>query len=205
MSVSTVFVRAFVDAVDQIGTPREELLEAAGIDAKRLEQVSDRVEFEEFTRLQECALDLTGDEALGLHIAERATEASFDLVAHLVAHAPTLRDAFGLCLQFQRLVIEDSQMAVRESGAIATLQCDFVLAPRPEPIDPADGARTRLLGRGLVSPSVQAVDGHDAEAIPRAWDPASSASPRGSRNRVEDADHPEPSVAAARRSLAATD
>src|ERR1019366_5040349 len=75
----------------------------------------------------------TGDEALGLHIAEQATEAAFDLMAPLVSHAPTLREALGLCLQFHRLVMDESRLTLKEKGTVATLQYDFARsAERPD-------------------------------------------------------------------------
>ena len=125
MTISAVLIRVIVEAVEQQGTSREALLNAAGIDAKRLEKVHDRIELSEFAELQERALDLTGDAALGLHIAERATEASFDLIAHLISHAPTLRDAFGLCAQFRRLLMDDSRLTVRENGTASVVRYDF--------------------------------------------------------------------------------
>jgi AraC-like DNA-binding protein len=125
MGISTVFVRALAEAVERAGASREALLAGAGIDPRRLEQVHDRFELREFAALQERALDLTRDEALGLHIAEQTTEASFDLVAHLVMHSPTLREALGLCAQFQRLLIDDARVILRETGAVATLEYEF--------------------------------------------------------------------------------
>ena len=70
MGVSAVLVRVVVEAVERAGLPRDALLAAASIDARRLAQVQERFELRDFTRIQECALDLTRDEALALHIAE---------------------------------------------------------------------------------------------------------------------------------------
>jgi AraC-like DNA-binding protein len=128
MSISAVFVRAIVEAVERAGTSRDTLLAELHIDARRIEQVDGRFELHEFAAIQGRALDLTRDEALGLHIAEHASEASFDLIAHLVSHAPTLREALGLCSQFQRLVLDDSQLTLREAGTAATLEYDFARA-----------------------------------------------------------------------------
>jgi AraC-like DNA-binding protein len=126
MGVSAVLVRVIVEAAERAGTSREALLAGAGIDVGRLAQVHDRFEIGEFAAIQTRALDLTHDEALGLHIAEHATEASFDLMAHLVSHAPTLREGLGLTTQFQRLMIDDCQVTLLEKGTLATLQFDFV-------------------------------------------------------------------------------
>jgi AraC-like DNA-binding protein len=126
MGVSTVLVRVVVEGVERGGVPRDALLSAAGIEARHLEQVHDRVDYATFARLQSHAMDLSGDEALGLHIGEQASEASFDLLAHVVSHAPTLREALSLCSQFQRLTVDDCQLLLREKGTTATLRFDFL-------------------------------------------------------------------------------
>jgi AraC-like DNA-binding protein len=125
MSVSTVMVRVLVDAVERAGVPRQELLGSLNIDAARLAEVDGRFDLEEFAALQVRAMDLTHDEALGLHVAERTHDSAFDLMAHLVSHAPTLREAFGLCVQFQRLLTDDCHIALRETGASATVHYHF--------------------------------------------------------------------------------
>jgi AraC-like DNA-binding protein len=125
MSVSTVMVRVLVDGVERAGVPRDELLRPQNIDPARLAEVDGRFELEEFGRLQIRAMDLTRDEALGLHIAEHTHDSAFDLIAHLVSHAPTLREAFGVCAQFQRLIMDDSQITLSETGTTAKLQYQF--------------------------------------------------------------------------------
>ena len=105
-SVSSILVRALVDVVERAGVSRAALLDGAAIDPRRLAQTIDRIDLETFARLQVRALDLTGDEALGLHMAEHTSEAAFDLAAHLVAHAPTLRAAVELCSRFERLFMD---------------------------------------------------------------------------------------------------
>jgi AraC-like DNA-binding protein len=87
-----------------------------------LHQTGHRFALVDFAALHSRALDLTGDEALGLHMAERVPEGAFDLIAHLVAHAPTLREAFQLCVQFQRLIVDDGHIGLTERGDTATLE-----------------------------------------------------------------------------------
>ncbi len=125
MGFAASFVRAIVEAVERVGVTREALFAGTEIDPGRLGQVHDRFDVHEFAKIQTRALDLTRDEALGLHLAEQVQEASFDLVAHLVAHSPTLRDALEQCLQFQRLAIDDAQLIMREKGSVVTIEYQF--------------------------------------------------------------------------------
>ncbi len=125
MSVSTVMVRVLIDAVERAGVARDDLLRPLDIDPARLAEADGRFDREEFAILQMRAMDLTRDEALGLHIAERTHDSAFDLIGHLVSHAPTLREAFGLCAQFQRLIMDDSHITLSETGTTAALHYHF--------------------------------------------------------------------------------
>jgi AraC-like DNA-binding protein len=125
MSVSTIMVRVLVDAVERAGVPRDELLRSQNMDPARLAEVDGRFDLEEFARLEMSAMDLTHDEALGLHIAERAPENAFDLISHLISHAPTLREALGLCVQFQRLLMDDGHITLSETGTSAAIHYHF--------------------------------------------------------------------------------
>ena len=125
MAVSTVMVRVLVDAVEWAGVSRDDLLRPLKIDPARLTEADGRFDPEEFARLQMHAMDLTRDEALGFHIAERTPDSAFDLIGHLVSHAPTLREALGLCAQFQRLIMDDTHITLSETGATATLHYQF--------------------------------------------------------------------------------
>jgi len=125
VGVSIVIVRAFVEVVERAGVGRDQLLLTTTVDPKHLDANDARIEFAEFARLQTRAVDLTGDEALGLHIAEQASEAAFDLVAHLIVHAPTLRDGIELCLRFQRVFSDDSELTLEEKDDAATLRLSF--------------------------------------------------------------------------------
>ena len=128
--VSTFIVRALVEVVERSGVTRDTLLAAAGLDAARLDDILGGFAFPEFVALGNAALDLTGDEGLGLRLAEQSSEAAFDIVAHLAMHAPTLRDAVALCIQFQRLLMEGTALTLQESGDAATVRCEF---PRSTP------------------------------------------------------------------------
>jgi AraC-like DNA-binding protein len=125
MGFAAAFVRAIVEAVERAGVTREALFAGTEIDPVRLGQVHERFDVDEFAAIQTRALDLTRDEALGLHIAEHVQEATFDLVAHLVAHSPTLREALDQVLHFQRLAIDDSQLIMREKGPLVTIEYQF--------------------------------------------------------------------------------
>ena len=125
MNVSTVLVRVLVDAVERMGASRDEFLRSQAIDAQRLAEPDGSFGLDEYARIEMGAMDLTGDEALGLHVAERTHDSAFDLIGHLVSHAPTLREAIGLCAQFQAIIMADSHIVLRETGTTASLHYHF--------------------------------------------------------------------------------
>ena len=130
MSVTALFVRALVEAVDRGGASRSELL-ANVASPERLDRVEGRFELSEFASLLERAVTLTGDPALGLHMAEQTSESAFDSLAYLVSHAPTLRDAIAIVAQFGPLVIEGGRATLHDSPGLTSIECAF---PRATPI-----------------------------------------------------------------------
>lgn len=125
MSVSIVVVRAFAEVVEHAGVTRDRLLAGTGVSPTQLEATDARIDFAVFAEVQMRALDIVGDEALGLHVGERASEAAFDVIAHLIVHAPTLRDGIEGVLQFQAVLSDDSTITLVEKDDTASLRIRF--------------------------------------------------------------------------------
>jgi AraC-like DNA-binding protein len=130
MTVFAPMVRALVEVVELKGVTRKQLFAAAELDENRL--LDDAATFEqgEYSRLQEAAIDVTGDEALGLCLAERVSESAFALVAHLVTHAPTLREAIEAAISYGTIVTDGYHLRLRERLDSATIAYEF---PRTSP------------------------------------------------------------------------
>jgi AraC-like DNA-binding protein len=125
MSLSIMLLSALVEGVEPAGVSQSELLRVANIDPDRLEDIDGRFEREEYDRAQLAALDLTGDEALGLHLGERVTARPFDVIADLASHAPTLRAAFLSFARFHRIVTDGPDTTVHESDSVACAHYQF--------------------------------------------------------------------------------
>jgi AraC-like DNA-binding protein len=125
MSLSIMLLHAIVEGVEPAGVTRDELLRVANIDPRRLDDIDGRLDRDEYDRAHAAALDLTGDEALGLHVGERVTVRPFDVIADLASHAPTLRDAFQNFTRFHRIVSDGPDTTVREDNGIATVHYQF--------------------------------------------------------------------------------
>lgn len=129
MCVSILLARGLVQAVQSCDIRGTDLLAAAGIDAGRLDDVEARLDIEEYNRLLETALDLTGDAALGLKLGETAHAPTYNLIAHLLAHARTLRDGMQALLHFHRLLVDRPAYHMRESAGQAVLLCEEYPGP----------------------------------------------------------------------------
>ena len=116
MSVSIFLVRAVLEAAERSGATRAELRARIPFDWQRLEQPDARLEFEQFEQVLSVAVAVTGDEALGLHVAEHMPEGAVDLLAHLAAHAPTMREAVEIASRFVGLAMDGVLLTVREEG-----------------------------------------------------------------------------------------
>ena len=125
MTVSTLLVRSLVDAAERAGVAREALLSGTPV-AERIGDIGARIEHRDFERLLLRALDLTGDEAFPLQMAEWASEGAFDVVAHMISHAPTLRQAIDLCGRYGRIISDGSRLRLSERSGTATLALEFV-------------------------------------------------------------------------------
>src|SRR5262245_31338363 len=115
MSVAVPMVRALIETVERAGVPRQEFLKKIGVTEGRLADGDERFSPLEFDAIQRVALDLTGDEALGLHLAEHASEMAFALVGQVVSVAATMREALALISQFGNLLFGDTHHTLEET------------------------------------------------------------------------------------------
>lgn len=129
MSLSILMVRALVEGVEQVGISRNRLLEATGHDAAWLEGGDTRLSVEEHDRLVELAIEITGDRALGLHMAEVANATTYSLVAHLIAYARTMRQGVHSYLRYHRILTDRSAFRLVEQGRSARLLFEVPPAP----------------------------------------------------------------------------
>jgi AraC-like DNA-binding protein len=124
LQVATCQLRALLEVSGQHGISAERLFGRGG--AQIYDRLAERfLPCSDFQTLLERATELSGDPALGLHCALRASESSFGLMTPLIAHAPTLRRGLELLIQFHPLLIPDLQLQLTERGQVARLHCQL--------------------------------------------------------------------------------
>jgi AraC-like DNA-binding protein len=106
MSVSISLVRTLIEAVDRAGVPADRFLERAALTREQLADSNARIEVAAYDALQELALDVTGDPALGLHMGDQPSVSAFQVVGHLVAHCRTVREGLDVFFRYHRIVAD---------------------------------------------------------------------------------------------------
>ncbi len=122
-SLSLRVVRGLVEAVEQMGVSRDELLQSAQLEPAQLDYEEACVPRSVVYRLCERAVDLTGDPAFGLHWCERLCGTAFNPVSHLAAHAATLRQGFESLHRFHRLLNDQPSFRLSEGDDKVTVHC----------------------------------------------------------------------------------
>jgi AraC-like DNA-binding protein len=144
MSVSIFLVRAVVEVAERSAAGLD-LCARIPFDRRRLEQPEARLEFEQFERVLSTAVAVTGDEALGLHVAQQTSEGAFDVLGHVAAHAPNMREVLEGASQFASLLMDGMLVASRDEGDTFVVRYAF---PRSTPL--SDRLLAELMLGGAV-------------------------------------------------------
>jgi AraC-like DNA-binding protein len=158
MSVSVTLVRTLVEEIARAGVDPRRYLDAAALDLTLLEDPNARIEGPQYDRLQELALELTGDPALGVHMAERVNPSAFHVVGFLTGHCHTLRQAIDVFARYRKLLSDAPPPELHEHGDTAVLTVHFVAGGSERSVrmraefGVASIARTAVLVLGVPEP-----------------------------------------------------
>jgi AraC-like DNA-binding protein len=118
-------VRGLVAAVERAGVERAQFLADAELDARLLEADHAFLPLAAYGRVLRAALGSSGDPALGLHMAERASAGgNFDVLGPLSEHSQTLRDALHVGMRYARIVTDGPRLELHEAADRATLRIE---------------------------------------------------------------------------------
>lgn len=97
-------------------------LAAAQIDSALLKDPDARVPATAVLEFWTRALETTGDENLGFHLAQHAEIGSFDVLFYLLATSPTLGSAYARMSRSQRLIHDSNIVELTTEGTRAVLR-----------------------------------------------------------------------------------
>jgi hypothetical protein len=98
------------------------LLETVGIEPGLLEDLDARIPMSAGSGLLNRAAALTGDDCIGLHLAEHADPRTSDVHFFAMTASDTLRDAFARLSRYQRLIHESSRIELSTAADGLTLR-----------------------------------------------------------------------------------
>jgi AraC-like DNA-binding protein len=103
-----------VRALECLGHPVRDILDAAGVPSDVLDDPDGRIPHSRMMRLWDEALAASGDPDLGIHVAEAAPVESFEVHAYAFLSSPTPRDAYRRACRYQRLIHEATDLVFDE-------------------------------------------------------------------------------------------
>ncbi len=119
--VSRVALAPLVAGLEGTRVTIEELLAGTGLQARDLEDPDLRLPREVVGDLWRRAARLTGDEAFGLHAAERLQRGNMEMMEYLVRNSPTVREAIDRLVRYAPLLADELFFALDVEGERALL------------------------------------------------------------------------------------
>ncbi|HEY1059229.1 MAG TPA: AraC family transcriptional regulator [Limnobacter sp.] len=149
------WMRGLARELELQGLAPTELFNAVGLDPTWLDNPEARYRVADTTRLWQKAVELTGDEALGLKAIRHITPATFHAVGLSVMASETLEQAFGRMSRFADLVTDASQIVIstHESTFEVELRIRDASSPAHQSVD-GFMALLANAGKGLGSPEL---------------------------------------------------
>jgi AraC-like DNA-binding protein len=118
-------IRPLVSGLKESGYDATRIAGAIGIDEATLNNPDGRVPTSVAMSLLALAVEETGDDNIGLHLAERASLGSFDVHFYAMASSPTLGAAFERLCRYQRLIHDASRVELEVSNERVVLRHDM--------------------------------------------------------------------------------
>lgn len=119
MSVSIVFVRSLIDELKRRGSEPAALLAASGIRSEDVVDIRASIEPHQCEVLIDSAVELTGDESIGLSVGANSAENALQIFGHLLLAQRTIRDAFAAAQRYSALIAQGPSWSLIERDDIA--------------------------------------------------------------------------------------
>ena len=110
-SVAGFYLRTLIESLKRQGLDADALVQRIGI-ASLLDDPEQRVPHQLATALWTELEQLTGDDALGLHLAERLRPGAFWVLEYAMRNAATLAEAYAINCRYARLVHTDAVVSL---------------------------------------------------------------------------------------------
>jgi AraC-like DNA-binding protein len=115
-TTSSAWVRGVVELFESAGIDRAQLLAAAGLDPRALDDGEARVATEQVSRLWRAALTISDNPDIGLIAAHVPKPGNFDVVGFAMLSSRTLHSALQSFSQHMRLVSDAAELMLEDRG-----------------------------------------------------------------------------------------
>lgn len=121
-TISNLQILPKVAAFDALGLDTERILGLAGLPRERFADPDGRMPVEAEFALWNAAIEVTGDPALGLRVAQRMRLGAFGGYEYLLRNSATLREAFERADRYMRLIDDLARVDVQVAGDAAWMR-----------------------------------------------------------------------------------
>jgi AraC-like DNA-binding protein len=132
--VPSVFARSvgkIARAVEPCGKARR-LLREVGLEPEAIEDPVLRIPYADMMMLSERAVDITKDDAFGLHVGEQVNQTEYGLVGYAVITSATLEEALRSMVRYVPIWTNVGAFGLDVDGATAIFQWKYARCPLPE-------------------------------------------------------------------------
>lgn len=116
MAFNGRFVLNTADFAGKQGADTAALIQASGQSAAMLASADCTVAREAYSKVVELAVDMTGDQCLGLHLGEGLGLSAAGLIGQITQTSSTVREALEYCCEFANLGCSELPMQLSRSG-----------------------------------------------------------------------------------------
>ncbi|MFF7061332.1 AraC family transcriptional regulator ligand-binding domain-containing protein [Pseudomonas sp. NPDC008258] len=110
-TTSASWASGIVKALELEGLDCRAMFKQLGLDFAALDDPDARFTQDSMTRLWQLAVELSGNEAIGLNMARVVRPASFHVVGYALMSSRTLAEGFERLVRFQRIIAESSDLS----------------------------------------------------------------------------------------------
>ena len=112
-TTSASWASGIVKALELEGLDCPAMFKQLGLDFSALDDPDARFTQDSMTRLWQLAVELSGNEAIGLNMARVVRPASFHVVGYALMSSRTLAEGFERLVRYQRIIAESSDLSFR--------------------------------------------------------------------------------------------
>ncbi len=121
-TTSSSWALAIIQALELEGLDGADLFAQLDLDYALLTNPDARIEQDQMTRLWELAVQVSGNQAIGLGMARIIRPAHFNVVGFALLSSTNLREGLARLVRYQRIIGEASDMSLKQSPDSYTLE-----------------------------------------------------------------------------------